>query len=405
MENRSRIFGCTLLLWCAATSATGCHDHSDASTRELRARMLEQVLEDQAGAQDFIGASLVVIKDADIESPWGWGRVLASTAVGQADIEHDVALSPEHSFRYASISKTYIAMMMVRAHVQGRLRLDDPITATFPGSALPYVPAEIVALVPHAAQVTLGSLLDHSCSLYDYRDLAFILDLLDNPYDHLDEEQELLDGLARGLASDQAPTECQVFYSNSNYGVAGMILDRLHGDHSAELHDILTTRMELSNTYYEKHFTWQWSFDYSELAHSYLLLPGEDEVRDVTWVDEGHGFASGGLIGTPADAARFFSIVFSDRNPAPMDSLEEKAAFLDIFTTPNDWGVAPGNFVDDGYHVHGGSLGGHQSIAMYSPQYHVAIVVYTNDGSRFPDLPGQVADAVKEVVDAWYGEH
>src|SRR5690606_30817783 len=93
-----------------------------------------------------------------------------------------------------------------------------------------------------------------------------------------------------------------------------------------------------------------------------------------------------------------------ERNPAPMDSMAEKAAFLDIFTAANQRGAAPGNLVEDGCHVHGGELGGYRSIALYVPRSRVAGVVYTNDGRRIPSLPDLVASDVKAVLDRRYGE-
>lgn len=341
-----------------------------------------------------IGGTLYILKNGDTDQP----EVISAAAAGLANLKTNRAAQPTDLIRYASITKTYIAMLVTKAHVEGKIQLDAPLTANFPDSNKAYLPEKTLKLIPNADKATWRTLLNHGCSIYDYRDQEFTAQLIANPFTPMREIEVLESGLKRGLENGLSVDECKLFYSNSNYVVMGILLDRLYGKHhSNELYRLLK-EMQLTNTYYEKHYQIEHYPDLEHLSHSYVMLPGQSEILDATWADDGYGFANGGLIGTPADLARFYSLLFSDRIAAPMASLDEKQQFLKEMTTPNEAGLALGNIVRDGYNLHGGSIGGTSSIALYSSELRTTIVFYINDGSRFPSMRFDFTDMIKSKL-------
>lgn len=352
----------------------------------------DKLLQEYIGKSGAVGGVLYILKNGDSNKP----EILAKTAAGFANLNTKRAARPTDLFRYASTSKTYIAMLTVKAHTESKIHLDDPLTAYFPNRTTRYLPEEILTLLPNAKNATWRTILNHTCSIYDYRDVEFTRQLLANPFiPRVNEVEQLEMGLTRGLESGKSSVECDSFYSNSNYVVVGLMLDRLYGEHhSLELQRVLES-MKLYNTYYEKHYQLDHHPDLEHLSHSYVDLPGRDELMDVTWADDGYGFANGGLIGTPADLARFYSIVFSDQVAHPMKSLQEKQKFLEEMTSHNETGLSLGSVVSDGYFSHGGTIGGHSSIALYSRELRTAIVFYNNDATRHGSMRYDITNEVK----------
>ncbi|WP_433179455.1 serine hydrolase domain-containing protein [Actinoallomurus sp. CA-150999] len=79
-------------------------------------------------------------------------------AAGLADIPADRAMRPNDRFRIASITKTFVATVVLQLVTERRLALDQPIAGLLPEP------------VPHADQITVRELLNHTSGLFDYSD-------------------------------------------------------------------------------------------------------------------------------------------------------------------------------------------------------------------------------------------
>jgi CubicO group peptidase (beta-lactamase class C family) len=93
------------------------------------------------------GAAMIVIKA---------GQVLYRSAIGLAQMELGVPITPEMGFRLGSITKQFTAVAILRLVEQGRLALTDPIT-TF----LPEYPT-------HGHTITIEHLLTHTSGIRSY---------------------------------------------------------------------------------------------------------------------------------------------------------------------------------------------------------------------------------------------
>ena len=390
-----KIIGCLVLL--SGVLLSCCQDLYAKNRPRVLSERISKVFREEMSKSKPVGGLLLVMQDADTDKP----KIISSSVYGLSDIRHKRKMGIGQPFRYASISKTFVAMLAVRLQADGLLDLRAKITENMPGTQTPYLEKAVSDLIPHAGQVSLLSLLDHSCSVFDYRDDAFTQGLLANPFGHLDEKQTLLQGLKRGKDAGTAPTGCKGFYSNSNYVVIGLILDRILGRHHSE--DLLKTLrdgMQLTDIYYEKHYTWDSNPDLVDIVHAYIPdLKGGGQLVDLTWADDGAGFANGGLIGTANSLAVFFSKLFSEREKAPMGSIEKKREFLKVFTAASSAGTNPGNVYAKGYYFHAGFLGGYSSLVKYSPETNTVMVFMTNDGYRNEGLRFAVVDKVTELLD------
>src|ERR1019366_10230329 len=64
------------------------------------------------------GCALSVMRD---------GRIVYARGYGMADLDHDIALTPESVFHVASMSKQFTAASIVLLAQEGKLSLDDEI--------------------------------------------------------------------------------------------------------------------------------------------------------------------------------------------------------------------------------------------------------------------------------------
>jgi D-alanyl-D-alanine carboxypeptidase len=136
---------------------------------------------------------------------------------GLADVRAKRRVTPDTAFAIASISKTFIAALILDLAAEGRLTLGDAATK--------YLPAQKML-----AGINIRMLLDHTSGLRDY---------FDNPRIDV----ALLGERARGWAPAEAlgyvgkryfPPGTDWHYSNTNYLFLGLIAERIDGRPLAE---------------------------------------------------------------------------------------------------------------------------------------------------------------------------
>ncbi|MBN9154668.1 MAG: beta-lactamase family protein [Microbacterium sp.] len=145
---------------------------------------------------------------------WYDGGLRLSGAVGFADVEAGVALTPAHRFRIASHSKTFTATAVLQLAERGALRLDDTVAAFVP---------ELADAPSGIGEVTVRELLEHGGGV--------LRDGLDGDYwQHArpfpDEEELIAMVRADGVKTDR---NASFNYSNLGYSLLGMIVARASG--------------------------------------------------------------------------------------------------------------------------------------------------------------------------------
>ncbi|WP_293677373.1 serine hydrolase [uncultured Phenylobacterium sp.] len=93
------------------------------------------------------GVAVAVLRD---------GEVIHRRAYGMADLEWELPLEPDCSFRIASLTKQFTAAAVLRLAEQGRLALEDPLQRHLP------------AFDPRGRIVTLEHLLNHTSGLRNH---------------------------------------------------------------------------------------------------------------------------------------------------------------------------------------------------------------------------------------------
>ncbi|MFF4924688.1 serine hydrolase domain-containing protein [Kitasatospora sp. NPDC001261] len=151
------------------------------------------------------------------------GRTVWRGRAGVADLATGTPV-PEHArFRIGSVTKTFVATVLLQLSAERRIGLDDPIDRHLPGA------------VPNGSSITVRQLLDHTSGLYNYTDAPGL-----DPQD----ESQYLDWLAGPRWQTYQPADLLALanrnapyfppgqgwhYSNTNYLLAGLLVEKVTG--------------------------------------------------------------------------------------------------------------------------------------------------------------------------------
>lgn len=142
------------------------------------------------------------------------GRTLVERAYGMANLEYDVRNTPSTIFEAGSVSKQFTAAAVVLLAIDGKLSLEDPIRKYFP------------ELPPYGDSITIRQMLNHTSGLRDWGTVAAAggWPRGSRTYTH----SHVLDIIKR-QKSINFPPGSEYLYSNSNYNLAAMLVERLSG--------------------------------------------------------------------------------------------------------------------------------------------------------------------------------
>ncbi len=152
------------------------------------------------------------------------GRGTRFTAVGVADVRTGRRIHRNDHFRAGSLTKTVIAATTLRLAAQGRLRLDDSVASHLPGL--------VTGQGNDGRRITLRQLLTHTSGLYDYTaDPGFAREL-SAAGSRTRTPASLVRIAVSHRPSFRPGTDWR--YSNTNYILLGMVLQRVTGRPYAE---------------------------------------------------------------------------------------------------------------------------------------------------------------------------
>lgn len=268
-----------------------------------------------------------------------------SGASGLAAVATRTPVTPDTAFAFASMTKTFTSAVVLQLVAEGRLRLADRAA-----DLLPPLPVAI------DRRITVGMLLNHTSGLADY----FLNPKIDPPLQRRPSVAWTPDDALRYLGKRRSPPGGSFFYSNTNYLLLGLVVERVTGRSlAAEIRSRLLEPNGLDATWYQAAEPSR-----PTLAHGYRL-PGKK--RNVTPVDlaDGSGIApftsvvtaaggAGAMAGTTGDLARWARALYGGRVLGP----EGTALLLSGFRTAR--GYLPG--VTYGYGVQALSIDGHPSL-------------------------------------------
>jgi D-alanyl-D-alanine carboxypeptidase len=320
----------------SATTSDNTGGDTGGITRRQLQREVERTLED-AG---YIGLS-VEVRDGD-------HRIRARA--GEAVLGTGRPAPFGGSLRAGSATKSFVATVVLQLIAEGRLSLDDTVEEWLPGV--------VTGNGNDGSRITIRHLLQHTSGIHNYTPTSDTEEDFERArFTHFEPEQLVASAMQSPpdfSPPDPAEPEPDWGYSNPNYVLAGLIIERVTGRSWAEeVDDRIFRPLRLRGTYAPG--------DDPRLprphAHTYMRFPGSDSwtdttVRNMTWGD-----AAGALVTTERDLDRFFTALLDGRLLPP----EQLAEMRDTVPVGEDYEVAfPGLRYGLGLMQEPLSCGGHR---------------------------------------------
>ncbi|ALG05989.1 serine hydrolase domain-containing protein [Kibdelosporangium phytohabitans] len=238
-------------------------------------------------------ATAALLRVRDRKGQW-------ATASGVRDLTTRRPADARGKFRIASTTKAFTATLVLRLVDDKRIELDAPVERYLPG------------LVPNGARITVRQVLNHTSGLYDFAS---------EPgyeawnYPALQRDRTPAELLAVAFAHPPTnPPGAKWDYSNTNYVLAGQLVERVTGNpwpaevrkqllRPLGMHD--TTLPGTSKTIPRPH------------AHGYMRVPpvqgAPRELIDVTSINPSVIGAAGEIISTTEDLTKFFEALLGGK--------------------------------------------------------------------------------------------
>ncbi len=219
------------------------------------------------------------------------GKVRSYTA-GVGNVTTKAPVPVDGQVRIASNTKTFTATTVLQLVGEGKIKLDDSVDT--------YLPGVLRGRGIDGTKITIRQLLQQTSGLPDYDGALAGKSLVAVQHTYFEPRQALDSALTK--PAEFAPG-AKWAYSNTNYLLAGLIVQRVTGRPIGE--EITTRVIEpagLKHTYWPN--TGVQSIQGPHARSYFIEAPGASPV-DVTELDPSLGWAAGQLISTPSDLSTF----------------------------------------------------------------------------------------------------
>ncbi|MCU5668910.1 serine hydrolase domain-containing protein [Bacillus cereus] len=223
------------------------------------------------------------------------GKTWSYTA-GVADLKTKKPMKADFRFRIGSVTKTFIATVLLQLSGENRLNLDDSIEKWLPGV--------IQGNGYDGNQITIRQILNHTSGIADYIN-SKDFDITDIKKSYTAEEFVKM-GIS--LPPDFAPGKGWS-YSNTGYVILGILIEKVTGNsYAEEVENRIIEPLDLSNTFLPGNSS---VIPGTKHARGYLQLDGASELKDVTYINPGS--SDGDVISTADDLNKFFSCLLGGK--------------------------------------------------------------------------------------------
>ncbi|WP_059013596.1 serine hydrolase domain-containing protein [Streptomyces specialis] len=288
--------GLTALVTGAAAGAAGDPDDGGALRRDARAVWAT-------------GATGVLVETRDADGDTAWARA------GVADLADGEPVPRAAYFRIGSDTKPFTAVVALQLVAEGVLGLDDTVEQWLPGV--------VSGNGNDGTRITVENLLRQTSGLANYTDILFGDPSALTPeayresrFTPMSDEEQVALAMTRPplwLPSANDPAaETRWGYSNTNYVLAGMIVEEATGNSwEQEVHERIIEPLGLDHTLTPGTS----AYVPRPTASGYTRFPGDDELVDTTLAVGGG--ADGGIISTTHDMITFLRALMDGTLLAP----------------------------------------------------------------------------------------
>ncbi|MCY9543513.1 beta-lactamase family protein [Paenibacillus alvei] len=266
---------------------------------------VKKAMDELVGGKKVPGVLAQVVKNGEV---WSYGA-------GQASIYSDRKMDPEFHFRIGSITKTFVATVMLQLAEEKKLSLDDSVEKWLPG---------VVQGNGHNGNnITIRQLLNHTSGIGEYTSLDFVNRAVENPYRTYSADELIRLGMEQ---KPQFEPGKKWSYTNTNYVLAGAIIQKVTGKtYSDNIEERIINKLGLKGT----SVAGAQSSLPDPHARGYVELEDKQYI-DITELNPSLTSAAGDMISTAKDLNVFFSALLGGK----LLSQESLKQMLDGVETP-----------------------------------------------------------------------
>jgi|GEM_PF-314906 len=334
------------------------------------AAALQAALDEQFAAQSTTGLS------AAISMPDG---TLWTGTSGFSDPPRAAPIQPEMRFGFASITKTYVAAVVLQLIEEGVLTLDDKVSQWLP------------SFTNVNPDITIRHMLGHTSGIYNFTNHPNLWTSGTANLDRVWAPEEILNNF---VSTQIYPPGAWSGYSNTNYILLGMIIKAATGTEvGTQLRNRLLAPNHLNATFFggEEAATGEVVTAWTDLDNDGVLDDYSDYYQAPALVSL--RWTAGGMFSTPTEIAQWARILYTGSVLSP-SSLTNMLTFRAIVGTGAVWtgyGFGAQQYMMAGteFWGHSGGIRATVSLMVYSPEYDISIAIASNDefGNHFATVP------------------
>ncbi|MFC5749565.1 serine hydrolase domain-containing protein [Actinomadura rugatobispora] len=328
-----------------------------ARTDQAELRRVMQRLTAQDGA---VGAQALVT---------GRGERTA-IAEGLGDVRTGTPMPRGGRFRIGSLTKPFVATVVLQLVGEGKVELDAPVER--------YLPGVVRGNGNDGREITVRNLLQHTTGLPDYLRLLSPQHFIEHRYEDHDPRELLQVALDHDRLFEP---RSQWSYSNTNYILVAMIIERVTGrSHGEEIDRRIVRPLHLRDTSVPGDETGIGS------GHARGYVRAGSELLDLTELNASMAFGGGDMISSAADVNRFLGALVRGRLLRPDQQREMMTTRPTGGSSGSEYGLGLQRFQLDGcegeFWGHGGDMLGYtaKSGVTLDGRRQVTVMINLNPG-------------------------
>ena len=275
------------------------------------------------------------------------GEIIYLKSIGYADIDNSLKATRETKYRIGSISKSFTAVLVLKAVENKKLELNQKIDKWFP-------------TIKDSDKITVKQLLNHRSGIYNFtNDSSYLTWNTESK-----SEKEMVEIIKRG-GNDFVP-DSKTEYSNSNYVLLTYILEKTFmKSYSELLQEYIINPINLKNTYVFGKIN---TINNESKSYKFIGSWKEESETDYTIP-----LGAGAITSTTSDLTKFADALFSEQL-LTAESLEIMTALQEGY----GYGLFQIPFYNSVGFGHTGGIDGFSSVYSHFPEDNISYALTSN---------------------------
>jgi CubicO group peptidase (beta-lactamase class C family) len=305
------------------------------------------------------------------------GHVIFQRYAGIADFKDSLKINKDTRFNIASNGKQFTALAILTLEDEKKIKLSDDIRKYLP---------ELYPKIK--SKITISNLLNHTSGIRDVYDLWSLKGI--TWWEHSYDNNDVLELIKKQEELNFEPST-KYLYSNTNYILLAMIVEKISGKTFNEYTDIIFQKLNMPNTSFEA--------DYSQIdgqiARAYFNF---DTWTTYDWIWNVVG--DGNIFSTLTDQIKWEKTIQGYGESEIKNSIIQKSQELVDQNTNDDYGFGLefGAYKGLKYKFHEGATGAWKATVIRFPKDSISMLTLTNTGKSIPSMQTrQMADVVFDL--------